>query len=176
MCLQTFKTRPGRNTGYTPTIALVDYPLTPIHSDLPSNLSASPNPQESLLPHVTFDRQSVPTTGSGPHTQATTISFGTIIGATNRQIPGSSTPVRGSTTGSPSIPGSPSIRDESPAQDDPRVRSLLITGNPTMRPVSWYCHVCKHGPQSIANHANCIGILSTGVVCGHIKCDHCTIE
>ena len=46
---------------------------------------------------------------------------------------------------------------------------------PTSAPTTWFCHLCNHGPYSIAAQSRCPNVID-GSQCDHSKCIYCRVE
>ncbi len=46
---------------------------------------------------------------------------------------------------------------------------------PTTAPTRWFCHVCNHGPYTIAAQSSCTNVIR-GRQCDHPKCNYCREE
>ncbi len=145
-------------------------PIILLHWSIPP----PPNPQEFDLRGGTCHHLPVPAGQSTQHGSLLIASIEEASDFANRQLPEPSAIIQrlavGSLLASDDLPGKGTLatQDNSPAEN--------IVVRVTTRPVTWFCHKCHNGPQSIALHLRCIGTTASGSICGHEKCQYCRTE
>jgi len=170
MCSRIFKLRRAKSSRRAPPLTLTHYPLALIDNERSSNQSPPLDPKETSSPQAAIGH--VPLSAGDPDQRSPLSAIGIeqINCVANSQLPAPGATVHRPATGILLASG------DAPVQDDLPAARVLFANDSIVHPEFWYCHVCHNGPQSIANHASCVGTTLTGGVCGHAKCHLCRTE